>query len=108
MRAFIEAAAVEDRFRNILWEMRARHVKRFCNAYRRAFGDTTLAGVSIEVATEAVVCMVEQCCYVWFAHEDLSDGATVEEAIAINSHAWYAAIFGGTAATSAEVQPAVS
>jgi AcrR family transcriptional regulator len=96
MRAFIEAAAVETRFRKILDEMRDRHVRRFAKTHRGLYGEEPVGGTSVEVAAEALACMVEQCCYVWFAQEDESSTrVSVDEAVAITSHAWYASIFAG-------------
>lgn len=93
MRAFIEAASVEERFRKILWDMRKRHVQRFSKAMRRTHHVDQIAGVSVETATETVVCMVEQCCYVWFAQEGLGASVSVVEAVAITSHVWHNAMF---------------
>lgn len=93
MRTFVQAAAVEKRFRTILHEMRDRHVRRFVKTYRGLYGDEVVDGVSVEIATEAMACMVEQCCYVWFALEEPS--ITIEDAVAITSHAWYASMFAG-------------
>jgi AcrR family transcriptional regulator len=96
MRAFIEAAAVDQRFRTIWWEMRQRHVKRFAGALSAIHEVETIDGVSVELASEALACMVEQCCYVWFAHEDMrSEPVDVDEAVRTVTHAWYAATFGG-------------
>jgi AcrR family transcriptional regulator len=94
MRAFIEAASMEERFRLILRDMRERHVRRFAEAYRRAYGDGLVAGVSVEVAGDAMACMVEQCCYAWFAQEqDQSEPVTVDEAVAVTSQAWFSTMF---------------
>jgi AcrR family transcriptional regulator len=97
MRAFIEAASVEERFRTILWDMRARHVKRFAQAMRRIHHVKRVGSVSVETATEAVVCMVEQCCYVWFAQQSLGARVSVDDAVAITSEIWYAAMFSPSA-----------
>ena len=96
MRVFIEAAAIDERFRVILRNMRARHVKRFAAAYRATGGQNPVRGVSVEVAAEAMACMVEQCCYVWFAQEaDCAIPVSMAEAISITSEAWYATMFSG-------------
>jgi AcrR family transcriptional regulator len=96
MRVFIEAAAIDERFRVILRDMRDRHVKRFATAYRAVFEIDSVHGVSVEVAAEAMACMVEQCCYVWFAQEDDCDHrTTVTEAIKVTSEAWFATMFAG-------------
>lgn len=95
MRVFIEAAGIDERFRVILRNMRDRHVKRFVSAYRHVFDGNEVAGVSLEVATEAMTCMVEQCCYVWFAQEASRETPTsVDDAVTVTSRAWYAAMFG--------------
>ena len=54
MRVFVEAAAIDERFRVILRSMRDRHVKRFAAAYRAVANVDQVGGVSIEVAAEAV------------------------------------------------------
>lgn len=96
MRAFIEAAAVDERFRRIWWEMRDRHVMRVADALRTTHGITEIDGVPVELASEAMACMVEQCCYVWFAQEPMrSKPVAVDDAVHAVSHAWYAATFGG-------------
>jgi AcrR family transcriptional regulator len=92
MRAFIEAASVEERFRAILWDMRRRHVARFSKAMRGTRHVDRVAGVPVEVATEAVVCMVGECCYVWFAQKALGASVSVDEAVKITSHVWHNAM----------------
>lgn len=93
MRAFVEAASVEEAFRTILWQMRDRHVKRFVAAIRRSHEIDAIGGVSIRTATEAVSCMVEQCCYVWFAQQSLGQTTSIDDAVAITSIVWYRAMF---------------
>lgn len=94
MRVFIEAASIDERFRTILRSMRERHVERFVSTYVNLFGDGPVRGVPVRVATEAMTCMVEQCCYVWFAQEgDNAAHTSVEEAVKITSEAWYATMF---------------
>ncbi|HEV7564320.1 MAG TPA: TetR/AcrR family transcriptional regulator [Solirubrobacterales bacterium] len=91
MRAFIEAAGVDQRFRSIWWHMRQRHVKRFATAMR-AEGVYTIDGSGIELVAEAMACMVEQCCYVWFAHEDMRESpVSLEDAVRTVTNAWYGA-----------------
>jgi AcrR family transcriptional regulator len=90
MRAFIEAAGVDSRFRAIWWNMRQRHVKRFA-AVLRSEGVETIDGTPVELVSEAMACMVEQCCYVWFAHEDMRDSqVSIDEAVQTVTNAWYA------------------
>jgi hypothetical protein len=96
MRVFIEAAAIDKRFRVILREMRVRHVDRFVAAYRALSGVDHVHEVPIRVAAEALACMVEQCCYVWFAQEeDCATKTSVDDAVRITSQAWYATMFAG-------------
>jgi AcrR family transcriptional regulator len=96
MRAFIEAAAVDARFRRIWWEMRDRHVRRFARAFRSSELAKRADGVPDELATEAMACMVEQCCYVWFAHDDMRIGSVdLDEAVRTVTYAWHAAMFVG-------------
>jgi AcrR family transcriptional regulator len=90
MRAFIEAASVESRFREIWWNMRQRHVSRFATALR-AEGIYAIDGVKVELVSEAMACMVEQCCYVWFAHAEMRDApVSVDEAVDVVTNAWHA------------------
>jgi AcrR family transcriptional regulator len=93
MRALIEAASVDERFRTILWDMRRRHVERFSRAMRRTHHVEEIGGVSIETVTEALACMVEQCCYVWFAQESLGPSVSIDDAVSITSHIWHNAMF---------------
>lgn len=94
MRVFIEAAGIDERFRVILRDMRDRHVRRFVSAFRDVFDVDEVRGVSVELAAEAMTCMVEQCCYVWFAQEDSREPPTsIDDAVKITSEAWYAAMF---------------
>jgi AcrR family transcriptional regulator len=101
MRVFIEAASIEEQFREILRSMRDRHVKRFTTAYKNLYGDGDVNGVAIDVVTEAVACLTEQCCYVWFAQEDdNSRSVSIDEAITVTTQAWYAMLFAGRTPTA--------
>jgi AcrR family transcriptional regulator len=94
MRAFIEAAAVERKFRVILREMRERHVRRFSRTYRELFDSESVRGVSIETMADALSCMVEQCCYAWFAQDDeFNVTMPINDAVTATSEAWFATIF---------------
>ena len=94
MRALVEAASVEDRFSAILHEMRKRHVRRFVRTYRGLTGRSEVRGVAVETMTEALACMVEQCCYVWFAlDEDFDESTSVDDAVRATSQAWFATMF---------------
>lgn len=94
MRVFIEAAAIEGQFRETLRSMRVRHVRRFVSAYRSFDRDSPVEGVRLEVAAEALACLVEQCCYVWFAQEkDREEAVSVDEAVRITTQAWFDVFF---------------
>jgi AcrR family transcriptional regulator len=94
MRALVEAASVEDRFGAILHDMRDRHVRRFVRTFKDLTGRSEIRGVPIATMTEALACMVEQCCYVWFALDEQFNGSTsVENAVSATSEAWYATMF---------------
>ncbi|MGB3697736.1 MAG: TetR/AcrR family transcriptional regulator [Gordonia sp. (in: high G+C Gram-positive bacteria)] len=94
MRAFIQAAQVEERFQEIWWQMRARHIDRFMKALASVHGITEIGGVDAHLATEAMACMVEQSAYVWFAQDSRHDAPIdVESAANTVTHAWYATFF---------------
>jgi AcrR family transcriptional regulator len=92
MRAFMEAAHVEPRFRDFWWRMRTRHITRFVSVMRSSGmldGDFDL-----QLATEAMACMVEQAAYVWFAQEQLHGGEVdPEEAAQTVTRGWYRMFF---------------
>lgn len=94
MRAFIEAAGVDQGFRRIWWDMRDRHVRRFVAALSKEHGIEEIGGVGAATVTEALACMVEQACYVWFAQEAMSERRiSIDDATSTVSNAWYAAVF---------------
>jgi len=94
MRAFIEAAGVDEGFRRIWWDMRDRHVRRFTAALSSEHGIDEIGGVPAATVVTAMACMVEQACYVWYAHEAMNEGrVSIDDAAATVSNAWYAAIF---------------
>ena len=95
MRAFMQAAHVDDRFRDIWNQMRQRHVDRFADAAKSVHGISEVDGVNVRVMTEAVACMVEQAAYVWFAQSNLSDrDMDVDTAARAATRIWYEAFFG--------------
>jgi AcrR family transcriptional regulator len=95
MRAFIQAAHVEDRFRDFWWHMRQRHIERFVSALKRVHGITEVNGIDVALAAESVACMVEQSAYVWYAQEQLhGTEVDVDEAARTVAHSWYATFFG--------------
>lgn len=92
MRAFMEAAHVEPRFRDFWWRMRTRHITRFVSVMRSS-GALDL-GIDLQLATEAMACMVEQAAYVWFAQEQLHGGQVdPEEAALTVTRGWYRMFF---------------
>jgi len=105
MRAFIEAANTDVAFRQIWWDMRARHVERFARVLRERLGVDELDGIDVDVAADAMACMVEQCAFVWYAHEAMAKTAVpVETAALITTRAWYRTFFG--TADDGELAPA--
>jgi AcrR family transcriptional regulator len=96
MRVLVEAATVEDRFRDFWWKMRARHINRFTQALHTQHGMDKVDGLPAHLMTEAAACMVEQSAYFWFAHEEQHDEAvSVEEAAQVVTRAWHNMFFGG-------------
>lgn len=94
MRAFIEAANIDRRFREIWWDMRRRHTERFAEALRTDHGITEVDGIDAGLAADAMACMVEQCAYVWYAHEDLSAATIpVETAGRLVTRTWFRTFF---------------
>lgn len=99
MRAFIQAAHVENRFEDIWWKMRERHIKRFVQALERYHGVTEVDGIDARVPAESVACMVEQSAYVWFAQEERAGHAVdMEDAARTVTRIWYSTFFSGRAA----------
>ncbi len=96
MRAFMQAAHVDDRFRDIWNQMRERHVDRFTLAVATVHDITSVDGVDARVLAEALACTVEQSAYVWFAQSELHDrDMDVETAATATARIWYQAFFGG-------------
>lgn len=94
MRAFIEAAASDEHFRQIWWGMRNRHARRFAIAYSEQTGVASINGVPVEVAADAMACLVEQTAFVWFGHDELHDEpVSVTDAARIVTHSWYRTFF---------------
>ena len=97
MRAFIQAAHVEDRFRDFWWTMRNRHIVRFVKALKAEHGITEVNGVDVALAAEAVACMVEQSAYVWYAQDELHGSEVdLDDAARTVAHSWYQTFFGET------------
>lgn len=97
LRAFVEAAAVEPRFRELWWRMRDRHVDRFVHVLARTHPHHELDGADARRAAEAMACLVEQSAYVWFAHENArTDQVDVDAAATTVTQAWHRTFFGTT------------
>jgi AcrR family transcriptional regulator len=105
LRAFVEAVAVDARFREMWWSARRRHVMRFVRAARAVHGKRKVDGVDLETVVESMACMVEQSAYLWWANEDLlARRVSVEDAARVVTRAWYLAVFdGATERSSATV-----
>ncbi|PXY18405.1 TetR family transcriptional regulator [Prauserella flavalba] len=96
MRALIEAANVDARFRDFWFKMRDRHIDRFVEALREQHGIEKIDGLPARLAAEAAACMVEQSAYVWYAHEELrTETVPVEDAARLVTHAWHNMFFRG-------------
>lgn len=94
MRAFIQAAHVEDRFRDFWWQMRNRHIDRFVAALKNVHGITDVNGVDASLAAESVACMVEQSAYVWYAQQPLHGSEVdLDDAARTVAHSWFATFF---------------
>lgn len=94
MRAFIQAAHVEDRFRDFWWHMRNRHIERFVSALASVHNITEVNGVDAALAAEAVACMVEQSAYVWYAQQSLHGSEVdLDEAARTVAHTWFTTFF---------------
>lgn len=94
LRAFMEATTVDERFRQIWWKMRNRHVNRFAHAIKSIFGIEQVNGIDIVHATEAMASMVEQCAYTWFAFEEMNKTPiSVKDAAETVTRIWYNTFF---------------
>jgi AcrR family transcriptional regulator len=94
MRAFMQAAHVENRFRDYWWLMRNRHVERFVTALKNIHGITEVNGVAATLAAESVACMVEQSAYVWYAQHQLHGSEVdLDDAARTVAHSWYTTFF---------------
>ncbi len=94
LRVLMEVMTVDKRFRDIWWEMRQRHIKRFVTALDHGH---QMAGLSEREATrrcEALCSLVEMSAYAWFAQDELNDQPpSLEEATKTVTDVWFAAFF---------------
>src|SRR5690606_14572682 len=96
MRTLVEAASVEERFRDYWWEMRNRHIARFATALKVKCGIEEVDGLAVDDLAEAAACMVEQSAYVWYAQDRLREATMpIDRAARIVTRIWYNAFFGG-------------
>jgi len=94
MRALIEAGTVDERFRDVWWQMRRRHIDRFVYALKTSHGIETVSGVSVRTVVESMASLVEQSAYTWFAQEELNDKSiSVETAAQVVTRVWYRTFF---------------
>ncbi len=95
MRALMEAANVDARFRDFWWAMRERHTQRFLHSLTRGPGDVVLDERDIPLGADAMACMVEQSAYVWYAHEQMhAREVDLDDAARVLTRAWYGLFFG--------------
>lgn len=95
MRAFIEATMVDNRYRDMWWYMRERHIDRFVGALRGVFGIREINGTPAQTVVEALASMTEQSAYAWFAQEELNNSPiTLDVATRVVTDIWYSAVFG--------------
>jgi hypothetical protein len=70
---------------------------------------TVIDGTDATLMAEAMACMVEECAYVWYAHETLNDRQVpLEEAARIVTRTWYRTFFPADDDTSRDAQRNVS
>ncbi len=94
MRALIEAGTVDERFRDVWWQMRRRHIDRFVYALKTSHGIETVSGVSVRTVVESMASLVEQSADTRFAQEELNDKPiSVETAAQVVTRVWYRTFF---------------
>jgi AcrR family transcriptional regulator len=94
LRAFVEAANVNERFRAMWWRMRNRHIDRFVHSVNTRHRISTIDGVDVRVVAEAMACMVEQAAWVWLARGPRRRPAVpLPDAAAVLTRTWYRSIF---------------
>ena len=94
LRALIEAGTVDERFRDVWWKMRTRHIDRFVYALKTSHGIDEVDGVPARVVVESMASLVEQSAYTWFAQEELNaKSISVEDAAQVVTRIWYRTFF---------------
>lgn len=94
MRAFIEATMVDQRYNDMWWYMRERHIIRVALALERDHGIVEINGLPARTTLEALASMTEQSAFVWYAQPDKkADMLSVADAARIVSKIWYHTIF---------------
>jgi len=98
MRALFEAITVDERDRDIWWEMRNHHIDRFLHTLEEHHGITEVDGVDSRTLAEAMASMVEQSAYCWYAQEALnSKPIPLDTAAKTVTMIWYSVFFGDKA-----------
>ena len=94
IRALIEAGTVDERFRDVWWQMRTRHVDRFVFALKKSHGIESVEGIPARIIVESMASLVEQCAYTWFAQEALNkETISVETATKVVTRIWHQTFF---------------
>ncbi len=94
LRVLMEVMTVDTRFRDIWWEMRQRHIRRFMAAITRHHNYCGLSEQEALRRCEAICSMVEMSAYAWFAQGKKNDvPPTLDEATRIVTDIWFAAFF---------------
>ena len=94
LRVLMEVMTVDSRFRDIWWEMRQRHIRRFILALARHHDMCGLDEKEAIRRCEAVCSMVEMSAYAWFAQEEKNENPpSLDEATKCVTDIWYATFF---------------
>lgn len=86
-RIWTEAAAYDDRVANSRRSMRNPFVRRIRDAIQASVGLALIPPINVDVAAEALACMVENFAYVWFVVE--RRGGDVTELAGVVATLWY-------------------
>jgi len=109
LRVLMEVITIDKRFRDIWWEMRQRHIRRFVTALGHQHGMVGLSDGEATRRCEALCSMVEMSAYAWFAQGELNDNPpNLDEATRTLTDIWFAAFFDPAIAVPANQQTEVS